>query len=148
WPLLELLVDAREATQTLEVLRLDLDDLAVRLRGTLRILHLLVESADTQLGGRDVGGVGGRREPAGEDVDEVLVLPARGVDALEVLDGGDELRIDFERTLEVRDRLIRLVHLAVEQLAELRLDLFAIHIGHGDVERARERGAELLPVAV
>ena len=44
-------------------------------------------------------------------------------------------------------RLIGLAHVRIEQLAELGQDLLAIEVGHGDVERARQRGAELLPVA-
>ena len=76
-----------------------------------------------------------------QDVDELAVLPARGVDALQVLERRQEVRVDLERALEVADRLIGLAHLRVEQLAELVQDLLAIEVGDGDVERARQRRA-------
>ena len=81
-----------------------------------------------------------------QDVDELAVLAARRVDPLEVLERREELRIDLERTLEIRDRLVGLLHLRVEQLAELVQDLLAVDVVGRDVERARERRAHLLPV--
>ena len=56
------------------------------------------------------------------------------------------MRIDLERALEVSDRLIGLLHLRVEQLAEVVEDLLAIEVVGRDVEGARERRAHLLPV--
>ena len=105
-PLLERLVDAREAAQAQQVRRLDLEDLAVRLRGLLRVAACcLVERADAQLRApRSRAGSVERLHLAGEDVDELLVLAARGVDALEVLERRDEQRVDLERALEVRRR--------------------------------------------
>ena len=82
-----------------------------------------------------------------EDVDELAVLPARRVDALEVLERRQEVGVDLERALEVRDGLIGLLHLRVEQLAEVVQDLLAIDVVRRDLEGARQRRPHLLPVA-
>ena len=59
----------------------------------------------------------------------------------------EEVGVHLQRALEVGDGLLGLLHVRVEQLAEIVEDLLAIEVVGRDVERARQRRAHLLPVA-
>ena len=82
-----------------------------------------------------------------EDVDELAVLAAGLVDALEVQEGREEEAVHLERTLEVRQGLFGLVHLRLEELAELGENLFLMPIRRGDLEGLRKGLAVALAVA-
>ncbi len=131
----------------MEVRGVGVDDLAVDLRRARRVAQArLVELRDAQLGGEGLGRVVERRDLALQDVDELAVLTARGVDALEVLERREEVRVDLERALEVSDRLIGLLHLpSSSSPRSFRISLRSRSLV-GDVERTRERRPHLLPV--
>ena len=148
-PLLQHLEHPREAAHRLEVRGVVLEDVLVDGRRPHRVVQVrLVERGDPQLGVRDVERIGERRHLPLEHVHQLAVLPARRVDALEVLEGRHELPVHLERPLEVGDGLVGLPHVQIEDLAELRLDLLPVEVGDRDVEGPRERLAELLPVGV
>ena len=60
----------------------------------------------------------------------------------------EEGGVDVERALEIRQRLVGLAHLRVEQLAELGQELLPVGVRDGDLEGAGEGGAELCQFAL
>lgn len=91
-------------------------------------------------------GIGQRLHLAGEDLDQVRVVAAFVVDALERLQAGQEERIHVEGAPIERDALVGLIHVLLEQIAQVAQDHLLVLVRHGNVERAGQRLAHLLPL--
>jgi hypothetical protein len=147
-PLREQAVDALQAAHREEVGAVDVEHLAVHLRGLLGLAERgLVEAAGAQLGGRDLLRLGERLALAGEDVDELVVEAALLVDALQRFERREVERIDVERHLVVAEALIDVARDALDDLAQLGEDLLAVRVAHRDGARGGEGLALLLPAA-
>ena len=126
-PLLERSVDALEAAQREQVGRVDLEHLAVGLRRLVQIAERrLVETAHAQLVRGDLLRLGERPDLGREDTDQLGMVALLVVDAFERLERRQVQRIDLERALVERDAVLRLAHVAFQELAEIVQDLLAV----------------------
>ena len=121
-----LLVQALERLERRDVLRIDRQDLLVRLDGARAVAEpLLVELPDLVLEADDLFGVLDRPRLLRQDLDEVRPLLRGAIEPLERVERRHRLRVGLERRLVRRHRLSLIAERAFPQLGhgQVQLDL-------------------------
>jgi hypothetical protein len=145
-PILDGLIDALQTAQGEQIAAVELEHLAVHLARAIEVTQrCLVQAGHAQLGGGDLLSVAEPRHLGGEDLDELGVVLALVVDLLQRAERRQVVRVHLERAPVVSQTLIGLVHVLVQQLAQVEQNGLAVVVCRRHVERALQGLADLLP---